>query len=338
MKSLRSFNISSKAFQSATSFKLTELEALETVEIGGECFDSASSFSLIGKIEWMKWEIDLPLLQSVKLGDYAFRLTGSFAMSNLTSLQSIEFGQWCFGGTYDQNKGQWIGGSSSFSLIGIIERMKWEIDLPLLQSVKLGDYAFKNTRSFAMSNLTSLQSIEFGGECFNSASSFSLIGKIEWMKWEIDLPQLQSVKLGGRAFRYTKSFAMSNLNSLQSIEFGEWCFGGREDEFGRLYSGASSFSLIGIIEIMKWEIDLPQLQSVKLGEGAFRDTGSFAMSNLTSLQSIEFGSRCFDGHSEKYIYQNWEYIRYVGGAQYFALRGMTEWFKWIDRNSSTSLG
>ena len=41
---------------------------------------------------------------------------------------------------------------------------------------------------------------------------------------------------------------MSNLNSLQSIEFGQWCFGGREDEFGRSYGGASSFSLIGIIE------------------------------------------------------------------------------------------
>ena len=45
-------------------------------------------------------------------------------MSNLTSLQSIEFGQGCFGGTYDDNKRVWIGGASSFSLIGIIERMK----------------------------------------------------------------------------------------------------------------------------------------------------------------------------------------------------------------------
>ena len=51
MKSLRSFNISSKAFQSATSFKLTELEALETVEIGGGCFNSVPSFRLIGIIE-----------------------------------------------------------------------------------------------------------------------------------------------------------------------------------------------------------------------------------------------------------------------------------------------
>ena len=158
-------------------------------------YGGASSFSLIGIVEWMNWEIDLPQLQSVKLGNEAFRRTRPFAMSNLTSLVSIEFGQWCFGGSDIYG-----GGASSFSLIGMIEWMKWEIDLPQLQSVKLGDNAFSSTGSFAMSNLTSLVSIEIGQRCFSSASSFSLIGMIEWMKWEIDLPQLQSVKLGGGAF------------------------------------------------------------------------------------------------------------------------------------------
>ena len=123
-------------------------------------------------------------------------------MSNLTSLQSIEFGQWCF------------NSASSFSLIGIVEWMKWEIDLPLLQSVKLGDLAFRNTGSFSMSNLTSLQSIEFGGGCFYDASSFSLIGLIEWMKWEIDLPLLQSVKLGGGAF-----LGDSNRNTIDEYPY-----------------------------------------------------------------------------------------------------------------------
>ena len=172
---------------------MSNLTSLQSIEFGDSCFNGATSFSLIGIVERMKWERDLPLLQSVKLGNEAFRYTGSFTMSNLTSLQSIEFGQYCFGG-YNS------GGATSFSLIGIIEWMKWEIDLPLLQSVKMGDWAFWRTRSFAMSNLTSLQSIEFGGGCFNSASSFSLIGKIEWMNWEIDLPLLQSVKLGNKAF------------------------------------------------------------------------------------------------------------------------------------------
>mgnify|MGYP004471009807 len=51
MKSLRSISFSNKAFQSAKSFELTELEALETVEIGENCFNSADSFALIGRTE-----------------------------------------------------------------------------------------------------------------------------------------------------------------------------------------------------------------------------------------------------------------------------------------------
>ena len=47
MKSLRSFNISSKVFQS------TKLDALETVEIGENCFNSADSFALIGRTEYI---------------------------------------------------------------------------------------------------------------------------------------------------------------------------------------------------------------------------------------------------------------------------------------------
>ena len=53
MKSLRSFSISSKVFQSTKSFELTELDALETVEIGENCFNSADSFILIGRTEYI---------------------------------------------------------------------------------------------------------------------------------------------------------------------------------------------------------------------------------------------------------------------------------------------
>ena len=69
-------------------------------------------------------------------------------------------------------------------------------------------------------------------------------------------------------------------------------------------------------------IDLPLLESVKLGNNAFKNAGSFIMSNLTSLQSIEFGQGCYGGHSEIYYYDRSYCKRYVGGAQYFALRGM----------------
>ena len=53
------------------------------------------------------------------------------------------------------------------------------IELPQLQSVRLGDNAFQNTKSFEMSNLTSLRSIDIGQKCFNGANAFSLIGIVE---------------------------------------------------------------------------------------------------------------------------------------------------------------
>ena len=48
-----------------------------------------------------------------------------------------------------------------------------------LRSISFSNKAFENTKSFEMSNLTSLQSIDIGQSCFNGASSFSLIGMDE---------------------------------------------------------------------------------------------------------------------------------------------------------------
>ena len=195
------------------------------------------SLWLVG-LSWMKWWVGLPQLQSIRLGDGSFTNTRTIVITNLTSLQSIEFGQNCFGG-YSS------GGASSFSLIGLIERVLWRIGLPQLQSVKLGDYAFQYTKSFEMSNLTSLQSIEFGQRCFYWAPSFSLIGIHEWMWWQIGFPQLQFVRLGNRAFASTKSFEISNLTSLQSVEIGDVCFAGHKD-WDILKGGATSVVMRGI--------------------------------------------------------------------------------------------
>ena len=178
------------AFQMATTFEVSNLPSIQSIDIGSDCFGGydqsgnrweggASSFSLTGIVEWMTWIIDLPQLQSVKLGGGAFRNTKSFAMSNLTSLVSIEFGD-CF---YE---------APSFSLIGISMWFKWRIDFPQLQSVKLSGFY---SASFTMSNLPALQSIEISG--FGGAELVSLMGWISELKWKTDLPQLQSIKLGG---------------------------------------------------------------------------------------------------------------------------------------------
>ena len=47
----------------------------------------------------------------------------------------------------------------------------------------MSNEAFRNTKSLVMSNLTSLESIEFGNDCFQCGSSFSLIGMIDLFEW-----------------------------------------------------------------------------------------------------------------------------------------------------------
>ena len=69
----------------------------------------------------------------------------------------------------------------------------------------------------------------------------------EWND-RIDLPSLQSITLGNEAFRNTPSFVMTNLTSLESIEFGNYCFGGYYNANWDYNNGASSFSLIGMID------------------------------------------------------------------------------------------
>ena len=67
-------------------------------------------------------------------------------------------------------------------LVWLYGRFDW-IDLPQLQSVKLGGYAFYEAISFELSNLFTLQSIELGNYCFRDVSSFSLTGMNVWMGW-----------------------------------------------------------------------------------------------------------------------------------------------------------
>ena len=140
----------------------------------------------------MNWEIDLPLLQSVKLSDEAFRFTKSFEMSNLTSLQSIEIGQYCF---------YW---ASSFSLIGIAERMNWEIGLPLLQSVKLGDGAFRGD-----SNRKTINEYPYN---YNNTMTMNSDGN--WQIVYLDIPSLISFVGGSGNYQYFGSVVFESTTSM----------------------------------------------------------------------------------------------------------------------------
>lgn len=115
----------------------------------------------------MKCRIDLPQLQSIKLGNQAFHHGGNFRMSNLPSLQSIYIGQDCFSGTYHNGARGYNGGALSLSLIGKNGTLNRRIDLPKLQSIIMENNAFKRARYFELSNLASMEYIEIGSGCFS---------------------------------------------------------------------------------------------------------------------------------------------------------------------------
>ena len=123
------------------------------------------------------------------LGNNAFIVAESFMLSNLPSLQTLDIGQWCFGDYYDTSRRIFIGGASSFNLTGTSAVVKLVIDMPQLKTVRFAESAFRIARSFEMSNLPLLESIEFGPWCFSAnydhnanyygggVSSFKMIGR-----------------------------------------------------------------------------------------------------------------------------------------------------------------
>lgn len=71
----------------------------------------------------------------------------------------------------------------------------------------------------------------------------------------IDLPQIRSIKMKSSSFENCSSMMLLSLSSLQIVDIGRQCM-----------NEASEISLIGITIDLLELADLPQLQSLTLGE------------------------------------------------------------------------
>ena len=100
-----------------------------------------------------------------------------------------------------------------------------------LKSITIGSSCFQNIREFVIDGLESLKSVKIGEKCFRTTA-------LEDMSEEdipsyiptngicriVNCPNLRQLEIGWNSFQDFKSFEISNLNSIQSIKFGQCCF------------------------------------------------------------------------------------------------------------------
>ena len=90
----------------------------------------------------------------------------------------------------------------------------------LLKSITIGYCCFEHVREFVIDGLESLESVKIGGVCFR----ISYDERNDGICRITNCPNLRQLEIGHHSFEYFKSYELSNLNSIQSIKFGRWCF------------------------------------------------------------------------------------------------------------------
>ena len=113
--------------------------------------------------------------------------------------------------------------SNSFNDIPIPNSSKMCMDLSKfkrLKRIEIGNQCFQNVREFVIDGLESLESVKIGGKCFRIDDN----GREDRLCRITNCPNLRQLEIGGGSFKDFKSFELSNVDYLQSIKFGDYCF------------------------------------------------------------------------------------------------------------------
>ena len=89
-----------------------------------------------------------------------------------------------------------------------------------IKSITTGDHCVQHVREFVIDGLESLESVKIGGKCFRIGEEERDDGVCQIT----NCPNLRQLEIGDNSFEDFKSFEISNVNSIQSINFGEYCF------------------------------------------------------------------------------------------------------------------
>ena len=90
--------------------------------------------------------------------------------------------------------------------------------------------------------------------------------------------QLKSITIGNDCFQLDREFVIDGLECMESVKIGEECF--RIDDWKERDDGVCRIT------------NCPNLRQLEIDNDSFADFKSFELSNLNSLQSINFGYSC----------------------------------------------
>ena len=119
-----------------------------------------------------------------------------------------------------------------------------------------------------LDGLDSLENVKIGYDCFDTSKSFELY----------DVNSLQSIEFGDRDFQHVREFVIDGLERLESVKIGWHCF--------RIDSKERDDGICRIT-------NCPNLRQFEISNWSFQDFKLFELSNLNSLQSIKIGNSCF---------------------------------------------
>ena len=89
-----------------------------------------------------------------------------------------------------------------------------------LRRIEIGNDCFEKVREFVLDGLEKLESVKIGEECFRMSDEERDDGVCRIT----NCPNLTQLEIGNWSFRDFKQFELSKVNSLQSIQFGDFCF------------------------------------------------------------------------------------------------------------------
>ena len=195
---------------------------------------------------------------------------------------------WYNGQNGDDYEGDGTSMPIGLKRMKLCDRCTWsDFDLSLfvfLETIEIGEECFAKVNTFKIDGLKHLRSVKIGD------NSFTLVNEENWDDdWECDdensgvsrsfhilnCENLESIEVGGFSFStYDGQFELKNLPSLRSVNIGLF----RRKSCNFRYS---SFVIQGNWLSLSCIVDLPSLESISLGDDAFRDSFS------TVIQSAE---------------------------------------------------